>query len=120
MSKTTATIVKLHDLFGENLLNFEDGARVHKLVHDELVARRAVVLDFSGVRIVASAFLNAAVGQLYADVPSDVIKKHLTAENASDIALFALKRVVENSKRYYSDHQYRDAVDSSVSALLEA
>ena len=79
-----------------------------------------VVLDFTGVRIVASAFLNAAIGQLYRDVPEDVIKEHLQVPNLSDVGKFALKRVVDNSKRYYSDARYRSAVDASASTFLEA
>jgi hypothetical protein len=110
----------MHQMFGENLLNPEDGERLHAAIHDDLAAGRDVVLDFAGVRIVASAFLNAAIGQLYADLPEQVIKQHLTVPNLSDMGKFALKRVVDNSKRYYSDPHYRKAVDASVNTFLEA
>jgi hypothetical protein len=110
----------IHEMFGENVLNPEDGERLRLIFRDELAAKNNVVLDFTGVRIVASAFLNAAIGQLYADVPEQVIREHLKVMNLSEIGKFALKRVVDNSKRYYSDESYRIAVDASVNAFLEA
>jgi hypothetical protein len=117
---TNTTPMMMHQMYGENLLNPEDGAELCARIREELTAGRDVVLDFAGVRIVASAFLNAAIGQLYADVPEQVIKEHLTVPNLSDIGKFALKRVVDNSKRYYSDARYRAAVDASASTFLEA
>ena len=109
----------MYQMFGENVLNPEDGERLRLVIRDELLARRDVVLDFEGVRIVASAFLNAAIGQLYADVPEDLIKQHLKVPNLSDIGKFALKRVVDNSKRYYSDPRYRSAFNASAETFLE-
>jgi STAS-like domain of unknown function (DUF4325) len=117
---TTPKPMSMHQMFGENLLNPEDGSKLCAIIRSELLAKRDVVLDFAGVRIVASAFLNAAIGELYADVPEDVIKEHLSVPNLSDIGKFALKRVVDNSKRYYSDARYRNAVDASASNFLEA
>jgi hypothetical protein len=110
----------MHELFGENLLSPDEGDRVRKLVHADLKSGRDVTMDFAGVRIVASSFLNSAIGQLYADIPDDVIREHLKVPNLSDAGRFALKRVVDNSKRYYSDIRYRRAVDSSASSFIEA
>jgi STAS-like domain of unknown function (DUF4325) len=110
----------MHAMFGENLLDPQEGERLCAVIRDELMAGKDVALDFTGVRIVASAFLNAAIGQLYEAVPEQVIKQHLTVPNLSDIGKFALKRVVDNSKRYYSDPRYRRAVDASASTFLEA
>lgn len=113
-------VVKIRDSFGENLLTPEDGDRLHALIHDDLKANRNVVLDFDGIKVVGSAFLNKAIGRLYADVAEGAIKEHLTMRNISDIALFALKRVVANSKEYYSNAPFRDAVDASSHSALEA
>ena len=117
---TMTTPLMMYQMFGENLLNSEDGEQLRSTVYDELAAGHDVVLDFAGVRIVASAFLNAAIGQLYADLPEHVIKEHLSVPNLSDMGKFALKRVVDNSKRYYGDPQHRKAVDASVNTFLEA
>jgi hypothetical protein len=115
----TITIL-VHDLFGENLLTPEEGERLLAVVHEGLSSGRPVILDFAGVRIVTSAFLNAAIGRLYGSFSHDDIRQLLSIENLSDIGRFTLKRVVENSKAYYESPEYRGAVDAASGTALEA
>jgi len=112
--------INVHDLFGENLLTPEEGERLLALAHEELASGRSTILDFAGVRIVTSAFLNAAIGRLYGSFSPDVVRQLLSVENLSDIGRFTLKRVVENSKAYYASPEYRGAVDAASQTALEA
>ena len=112
--------ISVREDFGENLLTPEEGLRLYDLIHPELQASRDVVLDFDGVKVVGSAFLNQAIGKLYADIAPDVIKTHLRMPHISDIAKFALKKVVANSKEYYQNSRFREALDASVDSAFEA
>lgn len=111
--------LSMKDLFGEDCLTPEDGQRAHDLIRRELKQRHDVTLDFSGVRVVVSLFLNQAIGRLYADITPDEIRAHLHIVGMNDPGQFALRRVVENSKNYYHDERMRAAVDRSIS-ILEA
>jgi hypothetical protein len=112
--------IRIHEHFGENLLTPEEGERLLGEIQPELANGKSVTLDFAGVRIVTSAFLNAAIGRLYGSFSHDVIRQHLSVENLSDIGRFTLKRVVENSKAYYESAEYRGAVDAASHPALEA
>ena len=57
------------------------------------------------VSTLTSAFLNAAVGQLYGQFDEDQIRRLLKVEDreSDDVAL--LKRVVDTAKQYFQDPQ---------------
>jgi hypothetical protein len=106
--------------FGENLLTPEEGERLRAVAYSALSTAKDLTLDFAGVRIVSSAFLNAAIGRLYADLSAETIKTHLKVRKLSEIGLFTLKRVVDNSKAYYENARFREAADASSDPALEA
>jgi hypothetical protein len=119
MKATSTMKLMMKDLFGEDCLSPDDGQKAYESIHPELQAGRDVTLDFSGVRVVASPFLNQAIGKLYADISPECIREHLDIVELNDPGKFALRRVVDNSKSYYKDEKMRDAVDHSIS-ILEA
>jgi STAS-like domain of unknown function (DUF4325) len=57
---------------------YEDGAVIFKLVLPKVVAREKVVVDFSGVSTVPSAFVNSAFIQLLEHVPFDQVRATLS------------------------------------------
>jgi Icc-related predicted phosphoesterase len=81
----------------------DDGQKVHDRLAVALKEGHGVRLSFHNVTIVTSAFLNAAIGQLYGEFSEDQIRSLL---NVSDIAaddLALLRRVVETAKQYFAD-----------------
>jgi hypothetical protein len=52
-----------------------------------------------------SAFLNAAIGQLYGEFDEKEIRALLTVANIQPDDLALLKRVVDTAKLYFSDPQ---------------
>ena len=78
-------------------------------IKPELAAGHAVELDFTGVAVFASPFLNAAVGQLLKDLKADDLNRLLTVTNLAHAGGEVLARVIENAKRYYSSPDYRQA-----------
>ena len=88
-----------------------DGEKIYNMIHDPLSSNQNVILDFSGVKAVASPFLNAAIGQLLEWCDSDRLEKHLSYESLNTQRLKTIQRVIENAKAYYSDSNERDIID---------
>lgn len=81
-----------------------------------MLAGQPVELDFERVDVYASPFFNAAFGQLLKDIKSEELNRLLKICNLVPAGLAVLKRVIENSKQYYSDENFRKAQDE---VLLE-
>lgn len=104
----------IHDLVGKTCMTPEDGQKVYALTHPKLLEERPVELDFTGVDIFASPFFNFAIGQLLRDIPAETLNRLLKISNLNPVGRQILKRVIENSKQYYSDENTRKAVDEVV------
>ncbi len=99
---------------GINGITLQDGQKVYDAIYPELKENREVTLDFAEVRIVASPFLNAAVGQLLRDLTADDLNRYLKFVNLPTVARPILKRVIENAKEYYNNEVFRQAVDAAI------
>lgn len=111
--------IDVYALIGEVGITIEDGQKVYDLVHPMLQAGKAVKLDFKGVDILASPFLNAAIGHLLEDIRPDDLNQLLHVENLVPAGMFTLRRVIENAKQYYGNQQVHQAVDETLATLKE-
>jgi hypothetical protein len=100
----------------ENCITLEDGQKVFDLIHPDLLAGHIVELDFTNVTVFASPFFNSAIGRLLKDIKPDNLNRLLKITNLVPAGLTVLKRVIENSKEYYSNEGARKARDE---VLLE-
>lgn len=100
--------IKILDLVGPLCISANDGQRVHDAIAAEMGKEISVVLSFDGVTTLISAFLNAAIGQLYNEFSEDIIRNRLTVENMNSDDLQLLKRVVDNAKIYFANRQQFD------------
>ncbi len=107
-------IYNIKENIGKNGITLEDGQKVYAVIFSELQAKREIELDFTDVRIVASPFLNAAIGQLLRDFTPDDLNHYLKIRNLSSISRPILKSVIENARDYYSSELVRHAVDEAV------
>ncbi|MDE6574175.1 MAG: STAS-like domain-containing protein [Muribaculaceae bacterium] len=74
-----------------------------------------VVLDFAGMQLITTAFLNVVIGTLYKDFSSDDLKKLLSFDNLTDGIAMRIKRVTDNAKLFYENpEQFRQNVDSAI------
>jgi len=89
-----------------------DGGVVHDRIADALRSGEDVELSFAGIEDVTSAFLNAAVGQLYGEFGEDLIRQHLKVVDAESDHLILLKRVVERAKEFFRDPEHYNAAVS--------
>ncbi len=81
----------------------DDGQKVYDRIAMALRDGQNVIVSFHNVTSLTSAFLNAAIGQLYGSFSADQIraKRQVKDMAAEDLAL--LKRVVGTAKEYFKD-----------------
>ncbi len=82
----------------------DDGNRVHDAILVEIRKDNRVAISFSGVTRMTTAFLNAAVGQLYGEFSEDQIRRYLAPPIDSEPwHLNRLKLVVDRAKIFFKD-----------------
>jgi len=81
----------------------DDGQKVFERVELTLKEGRNATLSFRNVTGLTSAFLNAAIGQLYGVFNEQDIQAHLQVCDMQPEDLALLKRVVETAKTYFRD-----------------
>lgn len=102
--------IPLTDIVGGPLcVSVEDGQTVFEKIAPLLREGRKVELSFQGVETVISAFLNAAIGQLYGEFTEDQIRNLVSVKDMAQDDLVMLKRVVENAKLYFANREKFDA-----------
>jgi hypothetical protein len=85
-----------------------DGQKVHDRLAVAMKEGRGVTLSFHNVTTLTSAFLNAAIGQLYGAFSEEQIRSLLKVKDIQPDDLALLKRVVETAKQYFKDPQKFD------------
>lgn len=97
-------IIRVHEVVGSGLcVASDDGLKVHDQIAAALREGRKAELSFKDVEGLTSAFLNAAVGQLYSEFSNEEIKFGLSVSDMEQEDLELLKRVVETAKEYFKD-----------------
>lgn len=83
-----------------------DGQKVYEIIQKAVAGGDRVILSFSGITRMTTAFLNAAVGQLYGEFSEEVIRQRLGAPiDFEPWHLARLKLVVERAKIYFKDEE---------------
>jgi hypothetical protein len=96
--------VRVFDIVGGPLCtSSDDGQLVHDRIAPLLRQGKRVALSFAQIDTVISAFLNAAIGQLYGEFKDEEIRDRLALRDMAPEDLVLLKRVVENAKAYFKD-----------------
>ena len=93
----------------------EDGQRVYELIKKAISEKKKITVSFLNVKMMTSAFLNTAIGQLYRDSSEDDIRNYLSVEDISEDDLVLLKRVVDTAKLFYSKG---DEIGQSITDIL--
>ena len=96
--------IKVLEVVGSKLcVASSDGQKVHDQIAAALNAGKQVQLSFSNVESLTSAFLNAAIGQLYAEFSEQKIRATLSVSDMTPDDVELLKRVVEAAKQYFKN-----------------
>lgn len=91
-----------------------DGQKVYERIERALKEKCRVAISFRNVSTLTSAFLNAAIGQLYGKFDEEHIRASLSVEDIEPDDRALLKRVVDTAKLYFAsperfDQAIRDA-----------
>lgn len=85
----------------------DDGDKIFDLLDQNFSNKTSVILDFEGITLMTTAFLNSSIGQLYSNnkYSSEFLNKNLKIVNIQeqDKSLFAI--VVKRAKEYFADRQ---------------
>ena len=109
-------ILSVYEVVGSPLcVASGDGQKVFERISAAMKENRPVILTFKNVASMTSAFLNAAIGQLYGYFKEDQIRALLRVQNLGQDDLALLKRVVDGAKEYFKDPK---RVESAVRAAL--
>lgn len=81
----------------------DDGDELFQKIDSMLKSGQIVEIDFSGIEVMTSAFLNAAIGQLYSSYTSVQLNKQLKLKNVNKEDIFLIKKVIERAKEYFAN-----------------
>lgn len=109
----------IRQLVGPNCITLEDGQTVYEKIFPELKEKHPIELDFSDVKLFASPFFNAAIGQLFRDFSSDDLNQLLVMRGLTANGAIVLRKVAENAKTYYSSEKVKNAIQSVANATEE-
>lgn len=82
----------------------EDGNSIFQLLNSNLNVGKKIVLDFDGINLMTTAFLNAVIGQLYSNnaYSSDFLNENLELVNVQDSDKHLFPMVVKRAKEYFA------------------
>jgi Na+-driven multidrug efflux pump len=84
----------------------DDGQKIYERIEKAIRQGLSVALSFVNITSLTSAFLNAAIGQLYGEFSEEEIRAKLTVRDMEPDDLALLKRVVETAKAYFSNPEF--------------
>jgi hypothetical protein len=105
-------VVRVFEIVGGPLcVSAEDGQAIHDKIAPLIREGHKVIVSFDRVETMISAFLNAAIGQLYGEFTDEQIRSSLSVRDMTQEDMALLKRVVDNAKLYFKDpDRYKKAV----------
>ena len=95
------TTIKLNDYLTLNSgVTPEEGTPVYNSIIEAFKKGEVVILDFEGVDMLTTAFLNVVIGDLYKDYSSEKLKSMLVLVNYSEQTAKRIKKVTDNAKLF--------------------
>ena len=94
--------VFLEKTVGPNCSSIDDGGKVLGLIRPELMKGFTVELDFEGVNLVLTPFLNACLGKLMEELGSEVTMTHVSMRNISDELLQRINTFINRKEEEFT------------------
>ncbi|MFH0893514.1 MAG: STAS-like domain-containing protein [Bacteroidota bacterium] len=88
---------------GDSAISVDDGDALFKKIDNAIEKNLIVILDFQNITLIITAFLNAAIGQLYSKYTSEQLKGKLELENIKPEDVHLFKKVIESAKAYFAN-----------------
>ncbi|MEQ6121631.1 STAS-like domain-containing protein [Reichenbachiella sp. MALMAid0571] len=100
---------------GDGAISVDDGDMIYSKVEKAVLKNAQVILDFQNIKLITTAFLNAAIGQLYGNFSTELIKEKLSLENVAQEDLPTFKIVTNRAKQYFLDKKgFENAVNDQL------
>ena len=109
-------MVKVLDIINrDTAVSTDDGQKVFEAVSSHLFQDRKTEIDFNGIQFMTTAFLNAAIGQLYSTFTGDQLKNQLSLTNVAKEDLVLFKKVVDRAKEYFAAKEdFDNSADNAI------
>lgn len=79
----------------------EDGHVVFNRIKQILDDKQKIVIDFQDIEMLTTAFLNAAIGQLYSEYTSELLNESIHFANVDEDDKILFKKVVLRAREYF-------------------
>ncbi len=99
--------VFLKKTVGENCSSVDDGEKVLNLIRPELIQGSSVELDFQGVKLVLTPFLNTCFGTLLEQFGREVTMTHVNMRNISDELLQRINNFINRKEEEFTQSRDR-------------
>lgn len=102
---------------GDIAVSTNDGEVVFNKIHDLFAKNLTVALDFKGINIMTTAFLNAAIGQLYSveKYSDDFLNNSLKFKNVAKEDRILFSEVVKRAKEYFKNKKgFEDSANTAI------
>ena len=99
--------VLLGKAIGENCSSVDDGEKVLDLLRPELIKGFNVELDFQGVKLVLTPFLNTCFGKLLEQFGREITMTHVSTRNISDELLQRINNFINRKEEEFTQSRDR-------------
>jgi hypothetical protein len=106
--------IEIKKIIGENCITLDDGTKIYDIIYPELVRDQTIELDFKDVKVFATPFFNAAIGQLLKNNAPEKLNRLLFISNLIPAGMISVKKVIDNAKQYYTDPNIKRATDDVI------
>lgn len=97
-------VINVHNIIQRDIaVSAEEGNKIYQRIIELFSQHETIILDFKGITLLTTAFLNAAIGQLYKTYTSEELNQRLKLQNVSQDDLLRFKTVIERAKEYFKD-----------------
>ena len=103
MSENRFIIRVFEEVGGDSAISVDDGDAVFRKIDSAFASGMSVTLDFQNVKLIITAFLNAAIGQLYSKYTSEQLNRRLQVINIKPEDSKLFNKVIERAKEYFSN-----------------
>lgn len=99
----------------DTAVSTDNGDLIYKKVIEIIEENNRVELDFKGITMMTTAFLNAAIGQLYSKYTGDQLNKLLKLNNVADDDKILFKKVIDRAKQYFANKKdFDESADTAI------
>ena len=100
------TTIKINDFVScHKGITPDEGEPIYSAIKQAFIEGSSVCLDFEGIEMMTTAFLNVVIGNLYKDYTSEQLKDLLSFSSLSTASALRIKKVTDNAKLFYKDEE---------------